>query len=46
MFGVLSVFGHHIKGMLRLQLEQIWTSNVTSPLPVPVPLFSFVMLLS
>jgi hypothetical protein len=29
LFGVLSVFGRHIKGMLRLRPEQVWTCNVT-----------------
>jgi hypothetical protein len=29
MFGVLSVFGRSIKGMIRLQPEQVWTCNVT-----------------
>jgi hypothetical protein len=36
MFGALSVFGHGIKGMIRLQPEQVWTCNVTRnhrPLP-------------
>jgi hypothetical protein len=29
MFGALSVFGRRIKGMITLQLEQVWTWNVT-----------------
>jgi hypothetical protein len=29
MFGALSVFGRRIKGMMRLQHEQVWTWNVT-----------------
>jgi hypothetical protein len=29
MFGVLSVFGRCIKGMIRLRPEQVWTCNVT-----------------
>ena len=29
MFGVLSVFGHRVKGMIRLWPEQVWTCNVT-----------------
>jgi hypothetical protein len=29
LFGVLSVFGHRIKGMIRLWPEQVWTCNVT-----------------
>jgi hypothetical protein len=29
LFGVLSVFGHRIKGMIWLQLEQMWMCNVT-----------------
>ena len=29
-FGVLSVFGRRIKGMIRLRPEQVWTCNVTS----------------
>jgi hypothetical protein len=29
MFGALSVFGRHIKGMIRLRPEQVWTCNVT-----------------
>jgi hypothetical protein len=28
LFGVLSVFGRRIKGMLRLGPEQVWTCNV------------------
>jgi hypothetical protein len=28
-FGVLSVFGRRIKGMIRLRPEQVWTCNVT-----------------
>jgi hypothetical protein len=28
-FGVLSVFGRRIKGMIRLRPEQMWTCNVT-----------------
>jgi hypothetical protein len=36
MFGALSVFGRRIKGMITLQLEQVWMLDVecdTSPLP-------------
>jgi hypothetical protein len=29
LFGVLSVFGRRIKGMIRLRPEQAWTCNVT-----------------
>jgi hypothetical protein len=29
MFGALSVFGRHIKGMIQLRPEQVWTCNVT-----------------
>ena len=29
LFGVLSVFGRRIKGMIRLRPEQVWTGNVT-----------------
>ena len=29
LFGVLSVFGRRIKGMIRLRPEQVWTCNVT-----------------
>jgi hypothetical protein len=29
LFGVLSVFGRLIKGMIRLRAEQVWTCNVT-----------------
>ena len=29
LFGVLSVFGCRIKGMIRLRPEQVWTCNVT-----------------
>jgi hypothetical protein len=29
MFGALAVFGRRIKGMIRLQHEQVWTWNVT-----------------
>jgi hypothetical protein len=29
MFGALSVFVRRIKGMVRLQPEQVWTGNVT-----------------
>jgi hypothetical protein len=29
MFGALSVFGRHIKGMIRLRPEQVWACNVT-----------------
>jgi hypothetical protein len=29
LFGVLSVFGRCIKGMIRLRPEQVWTCNVT-----------------
>jgi hypothetical protein len=29
LFGVLSVFGRLIKGMIRLRPEQVWTYNVT-----------------
>jgi hypothetical protein len=36
MFGTLSVFGRHIKGMIRLRLEQVWTYNVTSPPSAPL----------
>jgi hypothetical protein len=28
LFGVPSVFGRHIKGMIRLRPEQVWTCNV------------------
>jgi hypothetical protein len=28
-FGVLSVFGRRIEGMMRLRSEQVWTCNVT-----------------
>jgi hypothetical protein len=28
LFGVLSVFGRRIKGMIRLRPEQVWTCNV------------------
>jgi hypothetical protein len=28
LFGVLSLFGCHIKGMIRLRPEQVWTCNV------------------
>jgi hypothetical protein len=33
MFGALSEFSRRIKGMITLQLQQVWTWNVTSPLP-------------
>ena len=29
LFGVLSVFGRRVKGMIRLRPEQMWTCNVT-----------------
>ena len=29
LFGVLSVFGRRVKGMVRLWPEQVWTGNVT-----------------
>ena len=29
LFGVLSVFGLSVKGMIRLRPEQVWTCNVT-----------------
>jgi len=32
LFGALSVFGCHIKGMIRLRPEQVWTCSVTMPL--------------
>jgi len=28
LFGVPSVFGHHIKGMIRLRPEKVWMCNV------------------
>jgi hypothetical protein len=28
LFGVLSVFGRRIKGMIWLQPEQVWTGNM------------------
>ena len=28
LFGVLSVFGRRIKGMIRLRQEQVWTCSV------------------
>jgi len=31
LFGVLSVFGHLIKGMIWLRPEQLWTGNMTCP---------------
>jgi hypothetical protein len=37
MFGALSVFGRRIEGMVGLQPEQVWTANVTSPLPALSP---------
>jgi hypothetical protein len=46
MFGALSVFGHRIKGMMRLRPEHVWTCNVTSPPSAPLPFFPFVMLLT
>jgi hypothetical protein len=29
LFGTLLVFRHRIKGMIRLQLEQVWTGSLT-----------------
>jgi hypothetical protein len=29
LFGLLLVFGLHIKGMMQLGPEQVWTGNVT-----------------
>jgi len=29
LFGMLSVLGRRIKGMIRLRPEQVWTCNVT-----------------